>query len=29
MKCHSNFAYLVELKEKQGEDTVVEYTGSQ
>jgi hypothetical protein len=24
MKCHSNFAYLLELKEKHGEDAVVE-----
>ena len=24
-QCHSNFAYLVELEEKQGEDALVEY----
>ena len=28
-RCHSNFAYLVELEEKQGEDALVEYWYSQ
>jgi hypothetical protein len=28
-KCHSNFAYLVELEEKNGEDALVEYWYSQ
>ena len=28
-KCHSNFAYLVELEEKHGEDAMVEYWYSQ
>jgi hypothetical protein len=28
-KCHSNFAYLIELEEKQGEDALVEYWYSQ
>lgn len=28
-RCHSNFAYLVELEEKHGEDALVEYWYSQ
>jgi len=28
-KCHSNFSYIVEIEEKQGEDALVEYWYSQ